>query len=48
MRAVLVHRLPALSAVFGIKPWEIEQLTDGELHSYLAALMEIEEGGDGG
>lgn len=43
MRAQLPdERKPALTYHFGIKPWEVDDLTGRELAYYLAALDQIE------
>lgn len=35
MRLALLKRLPALSADYGLMPWDLERLTEGELVAYL-------------
>lgn len=42
MRAALADRMPALSYHFGIRPWEVDDLTRRELGHYLAALDQVE------
>ncbi len=42
VREALRSHLPALSATFGLKPWDLEQLTLGELDTYLSALEAME------
>lgn len=42
MRRALLRALPALAAVHGIRPWEIELLTEAEIRTFLSDL----KGGD--
>ena len=44
MRRGLRQSLPALSHHFGIRPWEIDLLTYGEIAVYLRALQELTKG----
>ena len=44
MRRRLLKAVPALSFHFGLKPWELELLTFGELDAYLDALDELNGG----
>ena len=44
MRRALRARLPGLSRHFGIQPWQVDDLTYGEISAYLSALSEIGEG----
>lgn len=41
MRRELRSQLPAFSHVFGIQPWQIDDLTYGEIDVYLAALRDL-------
>lgn len=44
MRRQLRDALPVLSHWFGIRPWEIDLLTFGEIEVYIRALEKINEG----
>ena len=41
MRRALLSELPALSHVFGLKPWEIPRLTIAERGEYLRYLRDL-------
>lgn len=48
MRRALREQLPAFTFFYGLKPWEIEQLTFGELETYttwMNAYVEQHQGG---
>ncbi len=45
MRRALRVRLPALSYHFGIHPWQVDDLTYGEIEVYLAALNDLNREG---
>jgi len=38
MRRALGNRLPALSHFYGIKPWEVDDLTYSEVRIFLDAI----------
>ena len=40
MRQALLEQLPALTAFYGIKPWELEDLTEAELDEYTRQLAD--------
>ena len=35
--------MPRISATFGIRPWEIDDLTDDELRRYLESMRKEDE-----
>lgn len=41
MRRALRISLPAFSYHFGIQPWQVDDLTYGELAEYLRALSDL-------
>lgn len=41
MRRVLRSSLPAFSYHFGIQPWQVDDLSYGELEIYLIALADL-------
>lgn len=41
MRRVLRASLPALAYHFGIRPWEVDDLTFGEVSVFLEALADL-------
>lgn len=43
-RRALLKRLPALTAVYGLRPWELEKMTLDELRTYLRALPSNDPG----
>ena len=45
MRRVLRASLPAFSHFFGIHPWQVDDLTYGEIAYYQAALADLTKGG---
>lgn len=45
MRRGLRATLPALSRHFGIRPWEVDLMTYGEITVYLHALHDLAEEG---
>lgn len=45
MRRALRTKLPALSMHFGIHPWQVDDLTYGEIAEYLQALQELSQKG---
>lgn len=42
MRRALRKRLPALTHFYGLRPWEVERLSFGELAEYLDQLAAYE------
>lgn len=46
MRRALRASLPGLSYHFGIQPWQVDDLTYGELDVYLTALADLNKRGD--
>lgn len=40
MRRALLARLPALTYVYGLRPWEVEHLTAAERTVYLDGLRD--------
>ena len=43
MRRALRTSLPAFSYHFGIHPWQVDDLTFGEIDSYLKALADLDK-----
>ncbi len=41
MRARLTLAWPELSHYFGLHPWDVDQLTYGEIEAYLDALHDL-------
>jgi hypothetical protein len=41
MRRALRSSLPAFSYHFGIQPWQVDDLTYGEIEVYLSALADL-------
>lgn len=41
MRRALRASLPALAYHFGIRPWEVDDLTFGEVDVFIAALADL-------
>ena len=41
MRRALRSSLPALAYHFGIHPWQVDDLSYGELEVFLAALVDL-------
>ena len=40
---MLLQRLPALTAFYGLRPWEVEDMTFDELEEYLRQLDAYEK-----
>jgi hypothetical protein len=45
MRRALRAKLPALAYHFCIRPWEVDDLTYGEIVTFLDALSDLNESG---
>lgn len=43
MRAALIESWPALSYLFGIRPWEMGQLSPQELVVYVEAAADMQD-----
>lgn len=41
MRRALRQHLPAFAHLFGIRPWEIEDLTPLEIETFIAAARDL-------
>lgn len=42
MRRDLLKQLPALTHFYGLRPWEVEELTYAEVDEYLGQLAEYQ------
>lgn len=40
MRRALREQLPALTRFYGLKPWDVERLTFGELDQYMTWMTD--------